>query len=140
MNKQEILEFITKNPTAYVATAEDNIPHVRPLGTYQADENGIIFSMQANKDVYKQLAKNPNVEICYFVEGVTIRVVGTMTEIDNTPYREEMLEKRPFLKPQVEKEGWDYIKVLVIKNGKATVMDMKGPPPAPGAPKEWVDL
>ncbi len=140
MDKKEILAFIMKNPIAYMATTEGNIPHVRPMGTWKADENGIIFSMQANKDVYKQLTKNSNVELCYFAEGVTIRVAGKMTEVDNTPYRDEMLQTRPFLKPQVEKEGWDYVKVFVIKNGKATVMDMKGPPPVPGAPKDWVDL
>lgn len=140
MNKKEILEFITKNAVAYMATAENNKPHVRAMGTYKADENGIIFSMQANKDVYKQLIKNPEVELCYFAEGVQVRVAGKMTPMDNKSLRDEMLEKRPFLKPQVEKEGWDYIKVFIIKNGKATVLDMKGPPAVPGAPKEWVDL
>jgi len=140
MDKKEILEFITKNAVAYMATAENNKPHVRAMGTYKADENGIIFSMQANKDVYKQLVKNPEVELCYFAEGVQVRVAGKMTPMDNKPLRDEMLEKRPFLKPQVEKEGWDYIKVFIIKNGKATILDMKGPPAVPGAPKEWVDL
>jgi uncharacterized pyridoxamine 5'-phosphate oxidase family protein len=140
MDKKEILEFITKNPVAYMATVDGNTPHVRAMGTYQADENGIIFSMQANKDVYKQLMKNAEVELCYFAEGVQVRVAGKMTPVDNKPYREEMLQKRPFLKPQVEKEGWDFVKVFIVKKGKATVLDMKGPPSPPGAPKVWVDL
>jgi uncharacterized pyridoxamine 5'-phosphate oxidase family protein len=140
MDKKEILAFITKNPTAFLATAEGKTPHVRAMGTYQADENGIIFSMQAAKDVYKQLMKNPEVELCYWAEGVQVRVAGKMIPMDNKPLREEMLEKRPFLKPQVDKEGWDYIKVFIIKKGKATVLDMKGPPSPPGAPKVWVDL
>jgi pyridoxamine 5'-phosphate oxidase len=140
MDKKEILAFITKNPTAFLATAEGKTPHVRAMGTYQADENGIIFSMQAAKDVYKQLMKNPEVELCYWAEGVQVRVAGNMTPMDNKPLREEMLEKRPFLKPQVEKDGWDFIKVFIIKKGKATVLDMKGPPAPAGAPKVWVDL
>ena len=70
MDKKEILEFITKNPIAYVATVEGNKPHVRALGTYRADENGIIFSMQSDKNVYKQVMTNPEIESCYFADGV----------------------------------------------------------------------
>ncbi len=137
MDKKKILAFITKNPIAFMATVEGNKPHVRAMGTYKADENGITFSMQASKDVYKQLTKNPEVELCYWAEGVQLRVTGKMTEIDNKPYRDEMLQVRPFLKPQVDKEGWDFIKVFIIKKGKATVIDMAAPP---GSPKNWIDL
>ena len=76
MDKKEVLEFITKNPIAFVATAESNKPHVRAFGTYKADENGIIFSMQSDKDVYKQIVANPETEICYYADGVQIRVKG----------------------------------------------------------------
>jgi hypothetical protein len=37
----------------------------------------------------------------------------------------------------VEKEGWDYVGAFILKNGKATVLDMKAPP---GAVKVWIDL
>ena len=140
MDKKEILEFITKNPTAYVATAEGNKPHVRPLGTYRADENGIIFSMQSDKDVYKQVVNNPETEICYFAEGVTIRVTGQMQPVVDLELRKEIAEARPFLKPGVEQHGWDYVGVFKVNNAKATVMDMKAGPPAPGASKTWIDL
>lgn len=140
MDKKEILEFITKNPTAYVATVEGNKPHVRPLGTYRADENGIIFSMQSDKDVYKQVVNNPETEICYFADGVVIRVNGQMQPMTDMELKKEIAEKRPFLKPGVEKEGWDYVGVFKVNNAKATVMDMKAGPPAPGAPKTWIDL
>jgi pyridoxamine 5'-phosphate oxidase len=140
MDKKEILEFITKNPTAYVATAEGNKPHVRPLGTYRADENGIIFSMQSDKDVYKQVVNNPETEICYYADRVVIRVSGQMQPVADLELKKEIAEKRPFLKPGVEKEGWDYVGVFKVNNAKATVMDMKGPPTPAGTPKTWIDL
>ena len=140
MDKKEILDFITKNPTAYVATVEGKKPHVRAMGTYKADEKGIIFSMQGNKDVYKQLVANPETELCYFANGVQVRVAGKFTAVDDMALKKEMVEKRPFLKPQVDKEGWDYLKVFNLKKGKATVLDMKGPPTPPGTPKVWIDL
>jgi uncharacterized pyridoxamine 5'-phosphate oxidase family protein len=54
MDKKEILDFISKNPTCFLATVEGNKPHVRAIGTFRADENGIIYAMQSYKDVYKQ--------------------------------------------------------------------------------------
>ena len=140
MDKKEILAFITKNPIAYMATAEGKTPHVRAMGTYRADENGIIFSMQTPKDVYKQLAKNPETELCYYADGVQIRVSGRMREVKDLALKKEILEKRPFYKPGVEKEGWSYVGAFILKKGKATVLDMKGPPSPVGVPKVWIDL
>jgi uncharacterized pyridoxamine 5'-phosphate oxidase family protein len=140
MDKKEILDFITKNPIAYMATAEGKTPHVRAMGTYTADEKGIMFSMQSSKDVYKQVTKNPEVELCYYANGVQVRVAGKMTPVEDMAVKKEMVEKRTFLKPQVEQHGWDFLKIFIIKKGKATVLDMKGPPSPPGAPKVWVEL
>jgi pyridoxamine 5'-phosphate oxidase len=140
MDKKEILAFITTNPTAYMATVEGNKPHVRAMGTYRADENGIIFSMQTPKDVYKQLVKNPETELCYHTGSIQLRVSGRMQQVTDLAIKKEITEKRPFYKPGVEKDGWDYVGVFILKKGKATVMDMKGPPSPPGAPKTWIDL
>jgi pyridoxamine 5'-phosphate oxidase len=140
MDKKEILAFITKNPTVYMATIEGTKPHVRAMGTFRADENGIIFSMQSPKDVYKQLVKNPEVELCYFADGVQIRVSGRFEPVTDMALKKAIVEKRPFYKPGVEKEGWDYVGAFIMKHGKATVMDMKGPPTEPGAPKTYITL
>jgi uncharacterized pyridoxamine 5'-phosphate oxidase family protein len=140
MDKKEILDFITTNPTAYMATVEGKKPHVRAMGTYRADENGIIFSMQTPKDVYKQLVKNPETELCYHTGSIQLRVSGRMQQVTDMALKKEITEKRPFYKPGVEKEGWDYVGVFILKHGKATTMDMKGPPSPPGAPKTWIDL
>jgi uncharacterized pyridoxamine 5'-phosphate oxidase family protein len=140
VDKKEILAFITKNPTAYLSTVEGKKPHVRAMGTFRADENGIIFAMQSPKDVYKQLVKNPETELCYFADGVQIRVSGRMQESKDLALRKEITEKRTFYKPGVEKEGWDYVGVFILKNGKANVMDMKGPPSPVGAPKTYITL
>jgi uncharacterized pyridoxamine 5'-phosphate oxidase family protein len=140
MNKKEILAFITKNPTAYMATVEGTKPHVRAMGTFRADENGIIFSMQSPKDVYKQLVKNPESELCYFADGVQLRVSGRFEPVTDMGLKKEIVTKRPFYKPGVDKEGWGYVGAFIMKHGKVTVMDMKGPPTEPGTPKTYITL
>jgi uncharacterized pyridoxamine 5'-phosphate oxidase family protein len=137
LDKKEILEFITKNRVGYLATVEDDKPHVRAMGTYRADENGIIFSMQSPKEVYKQLVKNPETEVCYWAEGIQIRVSGRMEEIKDAKIKEEIVEARTFYKPGVEEEGLDYVGAFILKHGKAYVADRKA---TPGSPKTYVDL
>ena len=140
MDKKEILAFITKHPDAYVATTEGNKPHVRAMGTFRADENGIIFAMQSPKDVYKQLVKNPEVELCYYYEQIQIRVSGQLQESKDLALKKQILEKRQFYKPGVDEQGWDYVGAFIMKHGKAWVMDMKGPPTPPGTPKTYITL
>lgn len=140
MDRREILAFITKNTTAYMATVEGKKPHVRPMGTFRADENGIIFAMQSPKDVYKQLTKNPEVELCYFAEGVQIRVSGRLEQTNDLELKKQILEKRPFYKPGIDKDGWGYLGAFILKHGRAYVMDMKGPPTPPGTPKTYITL
>jgi uncharacterized pyridoxamine 5'-phosphate oxidase family protein len=120
-----------------LATVEGDKPHVRAMGTYRADEDGIIFSMQSPKDVYKQLVKNPETEICYWAEGTQIRVSGRMEEIKDAKIKEEIVEARTFYKPGVEEQGLDYVGAFIMKHGKAYVVDQKA---TPGSPKTYVDL
>ena len=54
MTKEEILEFVTKNPMFSLATTDGNQPHTRMMMICRADEDGILFSTGRNKDVNKQ--------------------------------------------------------------------------------------
>lgn len=140
MNKKEILEFITKNPIAYMATVdEEGKPRVRAMGTYRADENGIIFSMQTPKDIYKQVKKNPATELCYYANGTQVRVCGQLEELTDQALKEEIAEKRPFLKPGIDEQGWGFVGAFIVRNAKASVLEMSKQAPA-GTPKTWLDL
>ena len=139
MDKKEILAFITANPTGFLATTDGKKPHVRAFGTYRADENGIVFFTQNVKDVYKQMEKHPDIEVCYWANQHQVRVVGKVQAVEDMNFKKEIVDKRAFLKPQVDKNGWDYLKVFVLKNAKAHDLDMKLGS-QPGAPKTCVDL
>ena len=139
MDKKEILAFITANPTGFLATTDGKKPHVRAFGTYRADENGIIYFTQNVKDVYKQMVKYPDIEVCYWANGIMLRVVGKAQAVEDMDLKKEIVDKRPFLKPQVDANGWDYLKVFNLKGAKAVILDMKQGS-KPGAPKTWIDL
>jgi len=138
MTKSEILEFINKNPVFFLATQDGEQPHVRGMMMVEADENGILFNTGKPKDVYRQLSANPLVELCFYnaEEMKQIRIIGKVELMDEMNIKEKVLEKFPFLKPLVEKEGYDVLAPYYLRNGKALVWTVE----TNLAPKEYIEL
>jgi len=140
MNRSELLAFLNANPVFHLATVEGNKPHVRGMYLYQADENGILFHTGKMKDLHKQLIVNPNVEMSFnngkFENLIQVRVSGTAELIEDMDLKKEIVQKRPFLKPWVERDGFDLLAVYLLRKGTAVVWSMN----ANFAPKEPVEL
>jgi pyridoxamine 5'-phosphate oxidase len=138
MNKAEIMAFVKATPICFLATAEGSKPHVRALGLYRADENGIILQSDKRKDLHKQLVKNPEAEICFcdLKNFIEVRVSGRIEIVEDLALKKEIVEARPYVKPVVEQMGYDPIAVYRLKNGKATFWSIK----EPLTPKAYVDL
>ena len=137
MNKAEILKFLNANPTCYLATVEGNRPHVRAMGMFRADENGIIIETGTFKDVYKQMVANPNVELCFFnaKDGIQIRVSGAVEPLDDIELKKEIVAQRPFLKERIAKGGYEAMGVFRLK-GQAYVWSFQNV----AEPKKYVPL
>jgi pyridoxamine 5'-phosphate oxidase len=138
VNKAEILQYLTENPTVYLATCEDGKPRVRGMGLYRADDEGILIQTSTPKDLNRQLQKNPEVELCSFnpKNFSQIRVCGRVEEVKDLALKREVLEKRSFLQHLVDKEGLEAITVWRLRNGKAFVWTME----KNFAPKDYVQL
>ncbi|MBW7989315.1 MAG: pyridoxamine 5'-phosphate oxidase family protein [Planctomycetes bacterium] len=138
MTKEEILEFVTKNPVFSLATSDGNQPHVRMIMIYRADENGIIFTTGRDKDVNKQLSANPAVELCFYNadEGCQVRIEGTVEMLDDLELKMRIVEQFTFLKPWVESEGYEILIPFCLKNGKAIVWTME----TNLQPKQYIQL
>ncbi len=125
MNKQEIFEFITKNTFGFLATVCDNKARVRGMETFRADENGLIFYTGKVKDVFKQVSKNPEVEVCYYAKGLQVRVRGKMEIFEDLDLKKEIVKAKPFLHPFYKKdEDYDQMGLMRLK-GKATFWSLK---------------
>ena len=138
MTKEEVLEFINKNPVFSLATAEGNQPHVRIIMLYRADKDGIIFCTGRQKAVYKQLQANPAVEMCFYNadDGRQVRIEGTVELLDDLELKMQIVEQFTFLKPWVESEGYEVLIPFCLKNGKAVTWTME----TNFDPKEYIQL
>jgi pyridoxamine 5'-phosphate oxidase len=124
MTKEEIISFMKANPICYLATVEGDRPHVRPMGIYNADERGILIQLSTVKGMYREIAQNPKVELCFNGSGKMVRVSGVAEFIEDQGLIEEVVKARPFLKPLVDAHGWAVIKVFRVINPVATVWTM----------------
>ena len=137
MNKSEILEFLNANTACFLATVEGDKPHVRAMGMFRADENGIIIETGTFKDVYKQMVANPNVELCFYnaKDGIQVRVSGAVEAVDDIELKKEIVAQRPFLKERVAEGGYEAMGVFRLK-GLAYVWSFQ----VGAEPKKYVQL
>jgi len=63
---EEVLQFLKKCETYYLATVDGDQPRVRPFGTINIFENKLYIQTGKSKNVSKQIQANPKVEICGF--------------------------------------------------------------------------
>ena len=138
MTKEEILEFVTKNPAFSLATIDGNLPHVRLIMLYRADEDGIIFCTGRDKDVHAQLQANPAVEMCFSNsdQSCQVRIAGNVEMQDDLELKKKIVEAFPFLKPWVDSQGYEVMICYCLKNAKAVTWTME----TNTEPKQYVQL
>ncbi|MDR3136057.1 MAG: pyridoxamine 5'-phosphate oxidase family protein [Coriobacteriales bacterium] len=93
----EVYEFLRKTQTYYLATVEDDQPRVRPFGTIDLFENRLYIQTGRVKDVSRQIAVNPKVEICAFDGTRWLRVAATLVEDITIEAEKHMLAAYPQL-------------------------------------------
>ena len=101
MTKKDVIEAINENPVFYLATVEGEQPRVRGMLMYHADEQQILFHTAITKDLYPQLIKQPQTELCFNANGVQIRISGKVEAVDDNALKDQIANDptRAFLNP-----------------------------------------
>jgi uncharacterized pyridoxamine 5'-phosphate oxidase family protein len=116
---ERVCSFLDEAQTYYLATVEGDQPRVRPFGTALLYEGRLYIQTGKVKDVSKQIAANPKVEICAYKDGKWLRIAGELVNDDSRDAKSAMLEKMPSLKAMYSADD-DNTQVLYFKNAKAT--------------------
>lgn len=117
---KEVFEFLKKCNTYYLATVEaDGQPRVRPFGTIDLFEEKLYIQTGKVKDVSKQIAANPKVEICAFDGQKWLRVACTLVRDERLEAKTHMLDNYPMLKKMYDAAD-DNTEVLYLKDATAT--------------------
>lgn len=98
---QKTYDFIKQNchSTYFIATTDAQQPRVRPFGTINIFEGKLYIQTGHKKDVAKQIAANPLVELCCFDGQATwLRLSGTLVEDERIEAKKAMLDAYPDLR------------------------------------------
>ena len=123
----EVLNFLTDNPTFYLATLDGNEPKVRPFGFIMEYEGKLYFCTSNTKNVSKQLKANPNFEISTTSDSYEwIRLKGQAIFDSSIAAKTKAFEAAPFLADTYQTPENPLFQVFYIQNGEATFYSMKG--------------
>lgn len=118
---KEVLQFLQDAGVFYIATMDGDQPRVRPFGAINEFEGKIYIITSNEKDVYKQMQKNPKVEISGMnKEGKWIRLSCEVVRDDRTEAKKSMLDANPSLRAMYSEEDGK-MEVLYFKNAKAAI-------------------
>jgi len=124
---EEVQKFLKDCGIYFLATVDGNVPRVRPFGTAEIFENHLYIQTGKKKDVYKQIQKNNNVELCANNEGKWIRIAGKLLVDDRIEAKRDMLNKNPNLRSMYD-ENDENTTVLYFESGIATISSFTDEP------------
>ena len=116
---EKVYQFLNDAGTYYLATAEGDQPRVRPFGTVLLSGGKLYIQTGKVKDVSKQIAANPKVEVCAYMNGKWLRIAGELVNDDDHEVKVAMLDKMPQLKGMYSADD-DNMQMLYFKNAVAT--------------------
>jgi len=116
----EVLEFLQKVHTYYLATVDGDQPHVRPMGTSLLFEGKLYIQTGRSKDMAHQILANPKVEICAYdsENGAWLRIAGQLLEDNRREAKAAMLDANPQLR-RMYSEDDDNTLVLYFQDAVA---------------------
>ena len=116
---EKVYQFLNDAHNYCLATVEGDQPRVRVFGTALLYDGKLYIQTGKVKDVSKQIAVNPKVEICAFKGGKWLRVAGELVNDDNRGVKAAMLEKMPSLKGAYSADD-DNMQMLYFRSATAT--------------------
>ncbi len=120
-------DFLNEAGVFFLATADGDQPKLRPLGAHFEADGRELFGVGDFKDVYRQLQKNPKVEIVACKpDGKWLRYTGKAVFETDPKYAEMNLELIPSLRAIYNEETGNKLMMFHLKEATAVVIEMMG--------------
>ncbi len=125
---EEVLQFLKNSGVFYVATVDGDQPRVRPFGAIAKFENRLYIMTNNQKDVFRQIERNPKLEISAMTpDGRWIRLVAEAVCDPRFEARKAMLDANPSLRGMYsEHDG--IMEVLCLKNASGAICSFTAAP------------
>ena len=123
-------EFLKANPVFHLATVDGAKARVRPFGFTMMRNKALYMCTNKTKDVFKQLVKNPDIEISAMgSDGTWLRIRGKVAVDDSKDAKIQAFKEAPNLLQIYPKGAEDETYVtFYFKEAQATLYSFGGPP------------
>ena len=105
---EKAFEFLKTNKEVAFATVEDCKPKIRVFQIMKQDGHTLYFVTAPGKKVYRQLQKNPNIEILAMRDNVSVRIAGQAVFNVDDKTAQEIYAANPVL-PRLYKAYTDLV-------------------------------
>jgi uncharacterized pyridoxamine 5'-phosphate oxidase family protein len=123
----KVVKFLKDSKVFYIATIDGKQPRVRPFGAVLNIDGKVSICTGSAKNVYKQIKKNPKVEISAMTpDSKWIRLSGTLADITNEANRQKFFEASPGLKNIYSGDKEKEFTILSFKSATAVIEDFSG--------------
>lgn len=123
----KVNDFLSDAGVFFLATVDGDKPKLRPLGAHLEMDDKVIFGVGDFKNVYKQMVKNPNVEIAACKQdGHWLRYTGVAVFEEDNKYAEAMLDSMPHLRNIYIEETGNKMMCFHIENATALEIAVMG--------------
>ncbi|PWM78254.1 MAG: pyridoxamine 5'-phosphate oxidase [Phascolarctobacterium sp.] len=126
----EVIKFLQENPVQYLATVgRDGKAKCRPFMFVCEFGGKLWFSTNINKDVYKDMQANPNVEFCVSSPKFAWLRLSGKAVFENNMEVKELCMQNPIIKSQYQTADNPIFTVFHLENAHAVIADFTGNPP-----------
>ena len=122
---EDVVAYLKKVGTYYIATDDGGQPRVRPFGTAHIIDGHICIQTGKRKAVSRQIHRNPRIEICACDGPSWLRVSATAEEDDRRASRKAMLDAYPELRAMYSEEDGN-TEIFRLTDGTATFSSFGG--------------
>ena len=124
---EKVYQFLDEVHNYFLATVEGDQPRGRVFGTALLYDGKLYIQTGKKKDVSKQIAANPKVELCAWKGAKWLRIAGELVNDDSRDVKVAMLEKMPSLKGMYSADD-DNMQVFWMKDAIATFSSFTAEP------------
>jgi uncharacterized pyridoxamine 5'-phosphate oxidase family protein len=123
---KEVHDFLKSCGNYYLATVEGDQPRVRPFSSLAIFEGKLYFQTGKIKDVSKQMAANPKIEICAFDgKGAWVRIQALAVDDPRREPKQLLIDAQPGLEKMYSADD-DNTQVLYLKDAVARFHSFDG--------------
>lgn len=105
---KKAFHFLQTHKEVAFATVEDGKPKIRVFQIMKQEEATLYFATSPKKEVYRQLQKNPNIELLAMEGNVSVRLWGTAVFDVSDCIAREIYDTNPVL-PRLYKTYSDLV-------------------------------